>query len=295
MSTFINSSTTLPDVPSLPPIQIPNTFRASADHHLPPLDEDSHLSPHAFTSFPPTHRQPAGSSNDTHSPLTNVSPLPPNLRKSLSVDSFSRHPRSRPVSVVGRQQKATPVTSPSDEQRRGAPPARQSQPHAVDSPHVSYLPRDPAFPLSGRSRGASVSTSDDDAGQPIPEESDGEPVRDAPQFSTGARRSKIMGKLRPALLPGELPLPSRLQGVNPATPANTDSGDDHTPWLPAITPENGLARNSKAGPSNRPSHEGTIGSGSAGNNRPLGFNCGPRLQSVSLVPLTQPTTSGLIA
>lgn len=288
MSTFINSSTTLPNLPSLPPIQIPSTFRASADHHLPPLDEDSHLSPHAFTSFPPPHRQPAGSSNDTHSPPTNVSPLPPNLRKSLSVDSFSRHPRSPPVSVVGRQQKATPVISPSDEQRRGAPqlapPARQPQPHAVDSPHVSYLPRDPNFPLSGRSRGASVSTSDDDASQPIPEESDGEPIRDAPQFSTGARRggSKFKGRLRPSLPPGELPLPSKLHGMNPTTPTNADSGDDHTPWLPAITPENGLPRNSKAGPSNRPSHEGTIGSGYTSNNRSLGFDCGSKLQSVCL-------------
>jgi hypothetical protein len=143
MSTFINSSTTLPNVPSLPPIQIPNSFRASVDNHLPPLDEDSHLSPHAFTSFSPTHRQPIGSNNDAQTSPTNVSPVSSNLRKSYSVDSFSRHPRPPPVSVVARQQRASPVASPSDEQRRAAPPTRQ--PHAVDSPHVSYQARDPSF------------------------------------------------------------------------------------------------------------------------------------------------------
>jgi hypothetical protein len=288
MSTFVNSSTALPDVPTLPPIQIPNAFRASVDHHLPPLNEDSHLSPHAFTSLSPPHRQPAGSSNDTHPSPTNVSSVSPNLRKAFSVDSFSRHPRSPPVSVVARQQKASPVTSPSDEQHRAAPPTRQ--PHAVDPPpHVSYLPRDPTFPLSGRSRGASVSTSGDEAAQPIPEESDGEPVRDAPQISTTARRagSKFKGRSRPALPPGELPLPSKLHGVNPATPTNPDSGDAHTPWLPAITPENGSSRNSKAGPSNRSSREEIIGSGSASNSSMTGLDCGgSRLQLVSLVPLT---------
>ena len=288
----MNSSSALPDVPSLPPIQIPNTFCASTDHRLPPLDEDSHLAPHAFTSFPPPHRQPAGSSNDTRSSPTNVSPISPNLRKSFSVDSFSRHSRPPPVSVVSRQQKANPVTSPSDEQRRGTPPTWQ--PHAADTPHVSYLPRDPTFPLSGRSRGASISTtSGDEASQPIPEESDSVPVRDAPQFSTGARRvgPKFKGGLRPTLPPGELPLPSKLHTVNPATPVNTDSGDDHTQWLPSISPEIDSLRNSKAGPSSRPNHE-DISSGSASNNRTLGLDCaGSRLQSVSLVSLTQLTPS----
>jgi hypothetical protein len=291
MSTFINSSTALPDVPSLPPIQIPSTFRASVEHHLPPLDEDSHLSPHAFTSFSPTHRQPMGSSNDAQTSPTNVSPVSSNLRKSYSVDSFSRHPRSPPVSVVARQQNASPVASPSDEQRRAAPLTRQ--PHAADSPHVSYQARDPSFPLSGRSRGASISTSGDEAGQPIPEESDGEPVRDAPQISTGARRArpKFKGRLRPALPPGELPLPSRLHGVNAATPnpANTDS----TQWLPTIPPEPVSLRNSKAGPSNRPSHEDIRDSGATSTNRKLGLDCGgSSLQSVSLVPLTERLPSG---
>jgi hypothetical protein len=289
MSTFINSST-LPDVPSLPPIQIPSSFRASVDHHLPPLDEDSHLSPHAITSFSPTHRQPTGSSNDAQTSPTNVSPVSSNLRKAYSVDSFSRHPRPPPVSVVVRQQKASPVTSPSDEQLRAAPSTRQ--PHAVDSPHVSYQARDPSFPLSGRSRGASISTSGDEAGgQPIPEESDGEPVRDAPQISVGARRagSKFKGMLRPALPPGELPLPSRLHGVNAATP-NSANTTDSSQWLPTIPPESVSLQNSKAGPSNRTSHEDIKDSGTTSTDI---LDCGgSSLQSVSLVPSTQRTPSG---
>jgi hypothetical protein len=291
------SCNTVPNVPSFPPIQIPSSFRASVDNHLPPLDEDSHLSPHVFTSFSPTHRQPMGSSNDAQTSPTNVSPVSSNLRKSYSVDSFSRHPRPPPVSVVPRQQKASPATSPSDEQRRAAPPTRQ--PHAVDTPHVSYQARDPSFPLSGRSRGASVSTSGDEAGQPIPEEPDGEPVRDAPPISTGACRRagpKFRGRLRPSLPPGELPLPSKLHGVNAAIPANTDSGDVHALWLPSIPPESVSLRNSKAGPSNRPSHEDINDSGTTSTNRMLGLDCGgSRLQSVSLVSLTQRTPSGSTA
>lgn len=293
MSTFINSSTALPDVPTLPPIQIPSSFRASVDHHLPPLDEDSHLSPHAIASFSSAHRQPMGSSNDSQTSPTNVSPVSSNLRKSYSVDSFSRHPRSPPVSVVVRQQKASPVTSPSDEQRCAVLSTRQ--PHAVDSPHVSYQARDPSFPLSGRSRGASISTSGDEAGQPIPEEPDGEPVRDAPQISVvGPRRagSKFKGRLRPALPPGELPLPSRLHGVNAATPNPTYTADC-SQWLPTIPPESVSLRDPKAGPSNRTSHEDIKDGGTTGTDRKLGLDCGgPSLQSVSFVPSTQRTLSG---
>jgi hypothetical protein len=291
MSTFINSPTALPDVPSLPPIQIPSSFRASVDHHLQPLDEDSHLSPHAFTSFSPTHRQPMGSSNDAQTSPTNVSPVSSNLRKSYSVDSFSRHPRSPPVSVVARQQKASPVASPTDEQRRAALSNRQ--PHVVDPPHVSYQARDPSFPLSGRSRGASISTSGDEAGQPIPEESDGEPVRDAPQISTGPRitGSKSKRRLRPALPPGELPLPSRLHGVNSITPNSANTADS-TQWLPTIPPESVSLRNSKAGSSNPPSHEDIKDCGATSTDRKLSLDCGgSSLRSVSLIPLTQRSPS----
>jgi hypothetical protein len=282
MSTSINSSTALPDIPSLPPIEIPSTsFRTSVDHHLPPLDEDSLLPPHAYSISPPPHRQPAGSSNDNSQPSpTNASPISPNLRKSLSVDSFSRHSRLSPVSVVGRQQKATLLASPTDEQRRG--PVPTWQPQAVGSPQVSYFPRDPAFPLSGRSRGASVSTVGDEASQAIQEESDGE--EPAPQISAGARRTgtKIKGKLRPTLPPGELPLPSKLHGAgaNPATLTNTDTGNDSIPWLPMITTESVSHPNSKAGPSRRESHEDFISAGSTSTSSTSMDSGGIRWQSV---------------
>ena len=282
----INSSTGLPDIPTLPPIEIP--IRPSIDRHLTPLDEDALLSPHAYSSFsPPLHRQPAGSSNDTpQSSPTNATPLSPNLRKSFSVDSFSRHSRSSPVSVVSRQQKPSPLTSPVDEQHRVPVPTWQPPP--VSSPHVSYLPRDPAFPLSGRSRGASVSTTGDEASQPILEDSDSEPVRDVPQYSTGARRTgtkKPKGKLRPTLPPGELPLPSKLHGVNLAIPESIDMGDDNAPWLPVIATESVSHRNSKADPLDRHSPEDDIGVGSAITNITSSVDCGgSRWESVSFVP-----------
>jgi hypothetical protein len=133
----------------------------------------------------------------------------------------------------------------------------------VGSPQVSYFPRDPAFPLSGRSRGASVSTGDEPS-QAIPEESDGE--EPAPQISAGARRTgtKIKGKLRPTLPPGELPLPSKLHGANLHTPTNTDTGNDSIPWLPVITTESVSHPNSKAGPSRRKSHEDVISASDSG-------------------------------
>jgi len=181
---------------------------------------------------------------------------------------------------VGRQQKATPLTSPTDEQRRG--PVPTWQPQAVGSPQVSYFPRDPAFPLSGRSRGASVSTVGDEASQAIPEEeSDGE--EPAPQISAGARRTgtKIKGKLRPTLPPGELPLPSKLHGANPATPTNTDTRNDSTPWLPVIITESVSHSNSKAGPSRRESHEDIISAGSTSNSSTSSLDSGGiRWQSV---------------
>ncbi|KAH9969049.1 ras guanine nucleotide exchange factor domain-containing protein [Russula dissimulans] len=286
MSTSLNSSTGLPDIPSLPPIEIPNTsFRASVDRpHLPPLDEDSHLSPRAFSSLsPPFHRQLAGSNNDIPQPSsTSSSPLSPNLRKSFSVDSFARHSRSSPVSIVSRQHRTTPLASPIDEQRPGSVSARP-----VDSPQASHLPRDPAFSDSGRSRGASVSTLSDEGGQTIPEESDVEPIRDAPQISTGPRRTgiKFKSKLRPTLPPGELPLPSRLHAANPAAPSNTDRSDS-TQWLPVITTDVASHQNHNAGPSRQQSREDISPSPDSSSSSTSGMDCGgTRVQSVTVAVL----------
>jgi hypothetical protein len=295
MSASINTSTGLPNIPSLPPIEIPNTsvLRASLDHHLPPLDENPHLSPRAFSSLSPSsHRQPAGSSNDTPlSSPTNKSPHTPNLRKSFSVDSFSRHSRSYPV--VGRQHQAIPVVAAAHEQCRS--PATSWQPQGVDSPRVSYLPRDPSFPLSGRSRGASVSTIGDEGSQSIPEESDVELVRDPPQSSTGTRwvGPKLKGKLRPTLPPGELPLSSKICGVNPAAPANTDSSSDGTPRLPSTNAAIFSHRAPKAGSPSQWSSEDFTGAGLSGDNSTDSGGYG--LQPVSLVSLISLTLSDSMA
>jgi len=287
MSTSFNSnkSTGLPNIPSFPPIEIPNTsaLRSSVDH-LPPLDEDSRLSPSAFTSLsPPPYHHPVKSTDGTPQPSpTSASSLSPNLRKSFSVDSFSRPPRLSPVNASSRQRGVT-TTSPTvpDEQRRSQ---SSWQFQALDSPQVSYVPRDPSFPLSGRSRGASVSTTGDESSPSIPEESNGDVVRDIPNSSTGAKRTRIRGKLRPTLPPGELPLPSKLHGTNPATPAIASSSNDSTPRLPAATIEDLLHRKSKAGPSNRPSRGDITGLGSTSNTTSTDFGS-TILQSVSLTLL----------
>jgi hypothetical protein len=295
MSASINTSTGLPDIPSLPPIEIPDTaiFRASLDHHLPTLDEEAHLSPHTFTSLSPSsHRQPAGSSNDTPlSSPTRISPLTPNLRKSFSVDSFSRQSRLSPVSVMGRQHKAITAATAADDLRGPSPPWR---PQGVDAPQVSCFPRNPSFPLSIRSRGASVSTIGDEDSQSIPEESDVELARDTPQSSTGARRTvlKIKDKLRPTL-PPELPLSSKLHGAIPAAPAIiTGSSNDSTPRPPSATVATFSHRPApKAGPSGQWSSEDITVAGSASNNSSPCTGCA--LQSVSFLPLASLTPSDL--
>jgi hypothetical protein len=153
MSTSFNSnkSTGLPNIPSFPPIEIPNTsnLRSSVDH-LPPLDEDSHLSPTTFTSLsPPSHHRPLKSSDGSPQPSpTSPSSLSPSLRKAFSVDSFSRPSRSSPVSVSSRQRGVTSAALASpDEQRRSQVSSWQFQ--ALQSPQLSYVPRDPTSLFPG--------------------------------------------------------------------------------------------------------------------------------------------------
>ncbi|KAI9460964.1 hypothetical protein BJY52DRAFT_241072 [Lactarius psammicola] len=260
-----------------------NSNKSSVDH-LPPLDEDSHHSPSVFTSLsPPPYHHPVKSTDATLQPSpTSASSLSPNLRKSFSVDSFSRPPRLSPVNASSRQRGAT-TASPAvpDEQRRSQVSSWQFQ--ALESPQVSYVPRDPSFPLSGRSRGASVSTTGDESSPSIPEESNGDVVRDVPNSSTGAKRTRIRGKLRPTLPPGELPLPSKLHGTNP-TPTITSGSNGSTPRLPAATIEDLLHRKSKAGLSNRPSRGDLTGLGSTSNTTNTDFGS-TMLQSVSLTLL----------
>lgn len=282
MSTSFNGnrSTGLPNIPSFPPIEIPNTsnLRFSVDH-LPPLDEDSHLS---FTSLsPPPYHQPVKPSDGTpQASPTSASSLSPNLRKAFSVDSFSRPPRPPPVNVSSRQRGVTSAALVvPDEQRRSQLPSW----HALESPPVPYVPRDPSFSIPGRSRGASVSTTGDEGSPSIPEESDGDVVRAVPNSSTGAKRTKSRGKLRPTLPPGELPLPSKLHGTNSATPAFTSSSNA-TPRLPAATIEDLLHRKSKAGLFNRPTRGDTTGLGSTSNTTGMDFGS-TTLQSVSLTLL----------
>ena len=292
MSTSFNSNTStgLPNIPSFPPIEIPSTssLRASVVDHLPPLDENSHISPSAFTSLspPPYHQSLKPTDSSPQQSPTSASSLSPNLRKAFSVDSFSRPSRSSPVTVTSRQRGVTSASlAVPDEQRRSHVSSWQFQ--ALESPQVSYFPRDPGFPPPGRSRGASVSSTGDENSSSIPEESNSDVVPDTPSSSLVPKRIKIRGKLRPTLPPGELPLPSKLHGTNFATSAisSSSSSNDSTPRLPAGTMEDLLQRRSKAGPSKRPSRSDiTAGLGSTNNTTSMDSS-GIVLQSVSLALL----------
>ena len=104
------ASTGLPNILiilSFPPIEIPRTssLRASVVDHLPPLDENSHLSPSAFTSLspPPYHQYLKPTDSSPQPSPTSVSSPSPKLRKVFSVDSFSppRHSRGASASSTG--------------------------------------------------------------------------------------------------------------------------------------------------------------------------------------------------
>ncbi|TFY71062.1 hypothetical protein EVG20_g1954 [Dentipellis fragilis] len=102
---------------------------------------------------------------------------------------------------------------------------------AMDPPHVSYQERDSRFPLSGRSRGASISTVSEDYDRSLQEDSDSECIHGLSPVVEGSRRSnyKGKGKLQPIVSPGDLPLPSRL-----ASPSGLSPVQDETPRLPPI-------------------------------------------------------------
>ncbi|KAH9982388.1 hypothetical protein BGW80DRAFT_1263086 [Lactifluus volemus] len=212
---------------------------------------------------------------------THLSPTSPSLRKSFSVDSFSRQSRPPPVSSTSRQHKAFPTVTAAEEPPRALP--SPWQPQGVDSPQVSCFPRDPSFPLSGRSRGASISTIGDENNQSIPEESDVEVVRDAPQLSTGPRRtgSKIKIKLRPPLPPELLPS-SKLHDTIPASPESTAGVNDATPRLPSAMAPTFSYRAPKAGPSSQLSEDITTAGSASGSSTPC-TDFGSGLQPVTVV------------
>ncbi|KAI0051683.1 ras GEF [Auriscalpium vulgare] len=240
----MNSPSDLPTIPSLPPIVMPDTSLFSTPGRLHSLGEGS--SPASPAALPPlragSQLSPLTSPSDyiRPSPTQTQSLAPPtSLRKSVSVDSFVRYSPTSPVTVTARPARTNTLGPGYEDLRAGSPGVHLAwQPPRADPPHVSYQQRDSRFPLSGRSRGASISTIGDDYHRTLVEDSDedsNEPLH-LSDFHKAAARGKE--KQRLVISPGDLPLPTKLPALSPPSSVSSVSissmtnGDD-TPRLPS--------------------------------------------------------------
>ena len=213
----------LPKIPSLPPIQMPDTSNlfdsTSPRRPSSPSSRPSSGSPYAsqdtfltaHTSLSPDHPSPDGPASPVYIYPLGVPTMstPTALRKSISVDSFVNY---KPSSMAASRQKPpSPLSaeyrsSQADVDRFPAPPSHQSESPASTfrSPWADRDKRSmAAFPPSSRSRGTSVSTTTDDRDL---DESD---LERSDEFARRMRKGKQAP--RTSVRPGELPMPSRLQ------------------------------------------------------------------------------------
>ncbi|THH16999.1 hypothetical protein EW146_g3739 [Bondarzewia mesenterica] len=248
ITTTINGATDLPVIPSLPPLEMPEVAefpssveQARSSSTLPPTVplnlRDTNLT--ANIPSPPLPPQSDIEGIIPHSPSSLHSLYPPSgLRKSISVDSFIRNRPNTFMSSAGRQVRIHTVGAGSGETwgfPQGLPIAWHPSPVDGDTPQVSYRERDTRFPLSGRSRGASISTVGDNSGQSLAEDSDNE----HPRVASGVIKGKE--RLRPVIPHGELPLPpkssalSSPSSISSLSAASSNARDD-TPRMPSISP-----------------------------------------------------------
>ena len=214
----------LPRIPSLPPIQMPDSFNASKGQKRSdsPSSRPSSSSPYAsqdtfltaHTSLSPD--QPSSSSGNgspvyLYPPLAPSMTTPTGLRKSISVDSFVNY---KPGMATARPKPSSPLSSDfrsSQADADHAPPVSSRQSDVATPtfrpPWVERDKRATTYSLSSRSRGTSVSTATDDRDPGFLDESDLERSED---FSRRTRKGKQSS--RQSVRPGELPMPSRLQG-----------------------------------------------------------------------------------
>ncbi|TFK89976.1 ras GEF [Polyporus arcularius HHB13444] len=208
----------LPRIPSLPPIQMPDTsnlFGASNGQKRSdsPSSRPSSSSPYAaqdafltaHTSLSPD--QPSSSSGNgspvyLYPPVAPAMTTPAGLRKSISVDSFVSY---KPGMATARPKPSSPLSSASQADADHAPPSSSRQ---SDASTPTFRPpwADRDKRATARSRGTSVSTTTDDRDPGVLDESDLERSED---FSRRTRKGKQSS--RQSVRPGELPMPSRLQ------------------------------------------------------------------------------------
>ncbi|KAI0348025.1 ras GEF [Trametopsis cervina] len=236
MTTSNHAQIDLPKIPSLPPIEMPETssFLEPSDF----LDDHTKLSPLHPSSvslvsqdtfmtadsslFSDLNVTPTTASPELLSPVSPLSLAPPTgLRKSISVDSFIKYRTAS--DAVTRTVRGNTVSAsskpPMGSALHSSHPSTDSRGEATSSGSSSSggtwkererQPFQPTAAGPSRSRGASVSTTTgEELDDTFYDESDMERAED---LSTVARKGKF--KLKRILAPGDLSLPSRLQTVN---------------------------------------------------------------------------------
>ncbi|KAI0757004.1 ras GEF [Daedaleopsis nitida] len=216
----------LPKIPSLPPIQMPDTsnlFRSSngQKNSDSPPSRPSSSSPYAsqdtfLTAHTSLSPDQSSSSSGNGSPVYLYPPVAPamntptGLRKSISVDSFVNY--KHPGLAAARPNPPSPLSSDfraSQADTDHLPPLSSRQSDATAATfRPSWADRDKRathYSASSRSRGTSVSTTTDDRDPGFLDESD---LERSEEYSRRTRKSKQSS--RQPVRPGELPMPSRL-------------------------------------------------------------------------------------
>ncbi|KAI0639385.1 ras GEF [Trametes polyzona] len=226
MMTPKNHPIDLPKIPSLPPIQMPDSSSlfgpaASAKRSDSPASRLTSSPPYAsqdtfltaHTSLSPD--QPSSSSANgspayLYLPAPSAMTSPTGLRKSISVDSFVKNKAFMPPA---RPTPPSPLSSDfrasqADSHNQGPASARPADASsAIFRPSWTDQDRraQPSVP-STRSRGTSISTAADDRDAVFLDESD---IERSEELSRRTRKGK--GSSKQSIRPGELPMPSRLQ------------------------------------------------------------------------------------
>ncbi|CCM01971.1 uncharacterized protein FIBRA_04044 [Fibroporia radiculosa] len=233
-----NPQLDLPEIPSLPPLELSTSpsppssiFRHSRDS----LFRRSSPSPLASqVTSAPSRTSPGEDPNGIpatilsedllHPPSPTSVTTPSALRKSLSVDSFVKSKQS-PIGQVTRTSRGQTMSShriPPQELRQRAIAPSHPVDQASGSSRISLRERDkrvvPPPPPSSRSRATSISTNvDEREGSSFFDESD---VERSENISRRSRKSKTTSR-QFVLPPGELGLPSRLQAMSSSPNMNS--------------------------------------------------------------------------
>lgn len=207
----INSTPhSLPAIPTLPPIQMPD----NCDHDS--VDSSS-VTPHDATST-------------LSSPIAITCPMPPsihhhpqqNLRKSVSVDSFIGYERENSSTSSSSRPPRASTHTPSDSSG-----ARRTE-LSVDSARRHDLE---TAPLYVRTRGVSMSTRSDGHDSAVEQNFESESWQPLKKVGDKSRRGSVKGKeqARQSRRPGDLKLPARNQ--MPAVPMNNIPNQPSQPIL----------------------------------------------------------------